>query len=565
MTDVHHASSLLEELNRGRPAWPLLADFPEQDEEDAAKGTAAVHEATEVLRGLVDVPEVERTRSLPPDWVKPLRDAGLYALTTPASRGGRGLSPYNAYRVISALARHSVPPAVSVAVHTGFGSSAYLPLLPDGPLKDTVAAADAAQVISGDADTEPTGAANRRRATTARLDEQGTHYVLDGQKVYIQNAPVAGLLRVSATILGGEDDGRVGLFFVPTDLPGITVGEPHSFVGLRGVPNAPLSLTGVRVPRAFRFVVDPALSTEQEWRLQNQLNDVSVRARMYAIAAPAAALTALCQDIARDFLRGRRVDGLDLAAYGEVRNIVARNAADMMAQEAVARWCLLTPGDPARVRREQMAAKNITSVTCWRVVERTLSLLAARGLETDEGLVARGREPHGLERVWRDARMLRVSGGVDFFVDHFYAVSNVFGPWYEDPAPAAPALPSAAASPQGLSPVNERHWADIGARSAWFAERCRVLVAAHPRRADLEKRQDLTIAAGRFSCELLTAALVLGRAAKSGTERDQLAADVYCTAAEARLAGLAHRLDHPRDAGADAALGRLALAGEQEE
>lgn len=189
MTDVHHASSLLEELNRGRPAWPLLADFPEQDEEDAAKGTAAVHEATEVLRGLVDVPEVERTRSLPPDWVKPLRDAGLYALTTPASRGGRGLSPYNAYRVISALARHSVPPAVSVAVHTGFGSSAYLPLLPDGPLKDTVAAADAAQVISGDADTEPTGAANWRRATTARLDEQGTHYVLDGQKVYIQNAP----------------------------------------------------------------------------------------------------------------------------------------------------------------------------------------------------------------------------------------------------------------------------------------------------------------------------------------------------------------------------------------
>ncbi|WP_331748115.1 acyl-CoA dehydrogenase family protein (plasmid) [Streptomyces chartreusis] len=562
MTDVRSATSLLEELNCGRPAWSLLADFPEQGKGDAEIGNAAVHEATAAMQKLVDVPEVERTRSLPINWVKPLQDARLYGLTTPVSRGGRGLSPYNAYRVICAIAQHSVPPAVSIAVHTGFGASAYLPLLPEGPLRDAVAAADAAQVISGDADTEPTGAANRRRMTTARLDEQGTHYVLDGHKVYIQNAPVAGLLRVSATIVGGEDDGRVGLFFVPTDLPGITVGEPHRFVGLRGVPNAPLSFAAVQVPREFRFVIGSALGTEQEWRLQDQLNDVSVRARMYAIAAPAAALTALCQEITREFLRGRRVDGADLSAYGEIQSIVALNAADMMAQESVARWCLLSQGDPAHVRREQMAAKNITSVTCWRVVERTMSLLAAHGLETDEGLTLRGLPGHGLERIWRDARMLRISGGVDFFVDHFYAMSTVFGPWYEGSVPNQPGVSPEAAPPEGLSERNERHWAEVGERSAWFADCCRTLVAAHPRRVDLERRQDLTIAAGRFSSELLAAALVLGQAATSASEEHQLAADVYCTAASTRMTGLAHELSHRHDTEAAAALSRIALAGE---
>ena len=38
------------------------------------------------------------------------------------------------------------------------------------------------------------------------------------------------------------------------------------------------------------------------------------------------------------------------------------------------------PGDDFRL--EQSAAKNITSVACWRVVDRTMSLLAAEGLET---------------------------------------------------------------------------------------------------------------------------------------------------------------------------------------
>jgi hypothetical protein len=196
---------------------------------------------------------------------------------------------------------------------------------------------------------------------------------------------------------------------------------------------------------------------------------------------------------------------------------------------------------------EQVAAKNITSTLCWRVVERTMSLLAAEGYETAASKAARGADPIPLERAYRDARGLRISGGVDFQLDNWAGRLLVFPPHdgsAEAPAEREPELPEAA----GLCPRNREHLMEAGRQARGFALDCAELTRRHPDRAALHEREGLMITASRIVNELLTVTLVLARAARRADRRDgnpadagrpnRQAADLHCTRALHRVAEL---------------------------
>lgn len=82
--------------------------------------------------------------------------------------------------------------------------------------------------------------------TRARRD--GDHYVLNGQKTWISNAPYAEYFLVFATVDPGLRSRGVTAFVVPRDTPGVTVGRPMRKHGQRGIVNAEVFLSDVRVP-----------------------------------------------------------------------------------------------------------------------------------------------------------------------------------------------------------------------------------------------------------------------------------------------------------------------------
>ena len=155
--------------------------------------------------------------------------------------------------------------------------------------------------------------------------------------------------------------------------------------------------------------------------------EVNRPARMYIVSAPALAIAKLCTHWSREFVNRRSIDGLPLGEYDEIQRIVAATLADAFAIESVVEWCLLGESreGPDDFRLEQSAAKNITSVACWRVVDRTVSLLAAEGLETARSKAARAAQPLPVERALRDARALRIAGGVDFLLDKYFGETVV--------------------------------------------------------------------------------------------------------------------------------------------
>jgi len=533
----------LANLYRGRLRWDLVCPFPEQSAEERATGDLAVREMLDFVLATVDPELVDETRRLPEKFISELHGRGYLKLCLDRALGGLGLSQHNAFRVISAAMTWSVSAAYVIAIHHGLGIAGILPAIPPGPMRELILRGLSRGAISGWADTEVTGAANNLPTTTATPIDDGTSYLLNGNKVFIGNGSVAREMIVTATVRTDAVE-EAGLFLVDTRTVGYRVESLHDVLGFRGLPLAAIALDDVLVP-AERMLA----GRDEHWRLAPLLEPISALGRMHVISGAALAAGRLCLHWSRQFINRRYVDCRHLGDFDQIQRVLSATAAEVFAMESVAHWCLIGDDTANLSDRhfERVASKNINSLTGWRIVDRTVSLLAAEGLETAGSKARRGAIPVPLERFFRDIRGLRVAGAVDFHVDQRAAESFLTQLYYSDPTPgdSGQVGPELRLPVPGLTGRNQGHLQQTAQWTREFAELCRELVCGHPDPQDLFAQQRLLILLSGVGNELLTMSLVLARAASTrGEENDgpQGLADIYCTTARHRIAGMWHQI-----------------------
>lgn len=514
-----------DELFLGRVRWDLLRPFPTQDAADRAAGDQAVAAVTALVRAHVDPEALDRTGVLPDGLTDALQDGGFYQLLMGPELGGLALSPFNAMRVVEAVASWSPAVAWSLAIGNGFGSGSYLPIVEDGPLRSLIERHVRAGLVSGSADTEANGAANHRRHTTAV--PVGDGYVVNGEKVFIGNGPLARLLDVACTV---EVDGvrQIRYFFVETDSPGFEVVSTQEFLGLKGASIGVLRFTDVLVPAENML---PA--SVDEARYAPEIARLATLARTLVIASPSLAIAKLCLGWQRNFVTRRVMDDRPLASYEEIQRRVAETAADVFLAESVVAWGLLAQ-DRADTGPDLTAAKNLTSLACWRAIDRTVGLLGGEGIETARSKARRGAPALPVERFVRDARGLRVAGGVDFLLDHWSAEAGLEA-WYS----GVPGAFESTVDDLALPPRCRAHFRFLVDEAARLGAVCSRLTSAYGQ-SELMARQRTVITLGAVARELLGMAVVLARA---GTDETALLADIACASARVRLAELWARLD----------------------
>jgi L-prolyl-PCP dehydrogenase len=104
------------------------------------------------------------------------------------------------------------------------------------------------EIISAHAISEP-NAGSDAMAMITTATEDGDSYVLDGQKIWITNGPIADVVTVYAKTDAGGGTAGITAFMVPTDTPGFTVGEPIEKLGLNTCPFCQLEFRDCRVPK----------------------------------------------------------------------------------------------------------------------------------------------------------------------------------------------------------------------------------------------------------------------------------------------------------------------------
>ncbi len=252
----------------------------------------------------------------------------------------------------------------------------------------------AGEVICAFALTEPEAGSDVGAMATTATPQAGGGVVLDGEKCFISNAPIAGSYVVFAREApeAGTDPGakpRYGAFWIPGDAPGITV-EPIQVIAPH--PIGTVRLRGVEVPAAHRL-----------GRVGEGLRLAFGTLDVFRISVGGAALgfadRALCETVAH--LRSRVQFGKPLANQQGLRFAVAD-----VATEHVAAQMLVYRAAGARDRGEatpedSAVAKLYATESAQRVIDRAVQSLGGLGVTVGSAT----------ERLYREIRALRIYEG----------------------------------------------------------------------------------------------------------------------------------------------------------
>jgi alkylation response protein AidB-like acyl-CoA dehydrogenase len=187
---------------------------------------------------------------------------------------------------------------------------------------------------------------------------------------------------------------------VDTRLPGFSVRSRIEFMGFKGVPNGALAFDNVRVPREY-VLVDVQ---DDPWLAQSISTAVLV-GRMFVVSALATGVARRCLRWTRDFVTQRSIDGRKLGYYDEIQRMLASTLAEVYAMDTVAKWCLLGP-NPQDRWFELLATKNISTVTAWRIVDRTMSLMGGTETAVDPDVFCTDARDR-LAQLWRQLTLDR--------------------------------------------------------------------------------------------------------------------------------------------------------------
>jgi acyl-CoA dehydrogenase len=341
--------------------------------------------------------EVAETDEIPERIVRGMKDLGLFGLTVPEAYGGLGLTMEEEVLVMLAIGQTSPAFRSLFGTTVGIGSqgillggteaqkAAYLPRLATGEL------------IASFALTEPeagSDAASLRTTAIRGTDAQGDHYIVNGSKRFITNAPQAGLFTLMArTNPADKGAGGVSAFIVEANTPGITIGPRDRKMGQRGAHTADVIFENCRVPAG-------QIIGGREGQGFKTAMKVLEKGRIH-IAAICVGVAERMQRDALNYAVQRRQFGQPIAEFQLVQAMLADSQAEIYAARSMVIDAARKRDDGQDVATEASCCKLFASEMCGRVADRAVQIFGGSGYVAD----------HGIERFYRDVRLFRLYEG----------------------------------------------------------------------------------------------------------------------------------------------------------
>jgi len=191
--------SFASNLFIGRYDFDRIFPYPAQSEEDRAKGEPFLKQLREYLKANVDPDEIDRTGEIPQKNIDDLFAMGAFGVKIPTQYGGLGLSQVNYGRAAMLLGSWDANVTALVSAHQSIGVPQPLLLFGTEEQKAKYLPRVARKEISAFALTESNaGSDPANMSLRADLSEDGSAYILNGEKLWCTNLIKAGVLVVMA-------------------------------------------------------------------------------------------------------------------------------------------------------------------------------------------------------------------------------------------------------------------------------------------------------------------------------------------------------------------------------
>jgi alkylation response protein AidB-like acyl-CoA dehydrogenase len=364
---------------------------PQQVELDGA-----LNELRQFLDEHLDPAEIDRNADIPRSVIDGLGRVGVLGMTAPKEYGGHGFSQMANCRILEEIGRRCASTSVFVNAHHSIGIRAlllfgtheqkqrWLPKLSSGEqlgafaLTEREAGSDAANV-----------------QMQARPSEDGSHFILNGEKRYITNAAIADVLTVMArTPVPGSDKTSVTAFLVTPDMPGFEMIEARMpKMGIRGTATGRFALRDVKVPKE-NILGPPGKG------LKVALTVLDFGRTTFGACCTGAAKT--CLQLAIEHANTRKQFNKTLGNFHLVQKKIARIAADAYVLETA-------------------MLKVFTTERLWECINDVFQIYGGSAYFIDRPF----------ERMMRDARINQIGEGANEVLTSFIALVGMRGPGME--------------------------------------------------------------------------------------------------------------------------------------
>ncbi|OZI82591.1 acyl-CoA dehydrogenase family protein [Bordetella genomosp. 2] len=332
------------------------------------------------------------TGEIPPDIVAEMRELGLFGLSISPDYGGLGLNMEEEVRVVFELGQTSPAFRSLAGTNIGIGSQSIVLAGTDQQRQHYLPKLASGELIGSFALTEPdAGSDAMSLRTTATRD--GDHYVLNGTKRFITNAPIAGLFSVMARTAPERKASSISCFLVDAGTPGLTLGKPDKKMGQAGALTCDVVFDNCRVPAT-------ALLGGEEGNGFRTAMRVLDKGRLHISALCVGLAERLVRDAVR-YATERRQFGQPIAEFQLVQAMIADSQAELYA----ARSMVL---DAAR-KRDRGENTTLEAACCKLYATEMVGRVADRAVQIHGG--AGYISEYAVERFYRDVRLFRIYEG----------------------------------------------------------------------------------------------------------------------------------------------------------
>lgn len=321
-------------------------------------------------------------------------ELGLLGIMAPPEYGGAGMSALSATLAMEELGRHCASTALSYLAHTilcvqNIAANAseeqkkkYLPRLISGEWIGCMGMTEA-----------EFGSDALGMQTKAHLESDGgENYILNGNKMWITNAPYADVFYVYAR--SGKNKKDITTFIVEKNFPGFRIGKELHKMGMRASPTGELIFEGTKVPKANRV-------GEEGSAVKNMMRNLDLE--RITIAGISLGIAEACLQQSVIYAKERKQFGRGIGEYQLIQKMIA----EMSTETTMMRSFLYTVA-----KEYDLGLSDRLSATRVKLALPKMATKIALDAVQLHGGYGYGQE-FPLERYLRDAKLMEIGGGTN--------------------------------------------------------------------------------------------------------------------------------------------------------
>lgn len=401
--------SFMKAAFSGRIDHKLIFPFPEPSSEELQEMDSFLQEFDKFCKQKINAMQIDEDSKIPQEILDGLAEFGIFSLTAPEEYDGLGISNVFFCRFMGLISRHCASVSTTCGAHLSIGSKGLYLFGTEEQKKKYIPGIISGETIAAFCLTEPQAGSDAHSIrTTAKLSEDGNHYILNGEKIYITNGAFANFFTVFAKIASeNEEESGFTAFIVTRDMGGVTSGKEEKKLGLKGSSTTPIVFNDVKVP-VDNILGEPGKGFKIAMEILNL-------GRLGLAAACAGGVKRLVNEAVRQASE-RKQFGSPLSSFGLIQKKLARMGALCYAMNSSV---LLTAGlaDTKEVdfSIESAICKIFTTESTWEIVNETVQVFGGNGFIAD----------FELERALRDTRVNMIFEGTNEILRLFIALTGI--------------------------------------------------------------------------------------------------------------------------------------------